>query len=199
MRVFPFLTLVLADFRVRFEVDHVAVPGSASFTMVVHNDWAPLGAARFAELVEAKFYDDSRFFRVMKHAVVFGLSGDPAGNRKWHDNPIKDDPGIVANKVGMVTFTKVGEDSRKTAILIHLHDNPTFDAGLAGAPGFVPFAEIEGGPDGDGMSVVRGLFNESSVKPREDRILKEGNKYLDAEFPNLSRLRAARILDDSEN
>ena len=40
--------------------------GVGTVTIAVHHDWAPLGAARFCELVNAKFYDDVRFFRVLK-------------------------------------------------------------------------------------------------------------------------------------
>lgn len=40
--------------------------GIGTVTIAVHHDWAPLGAARFCELVNAKFYDDVRFFRVLK-------------------------------------------------------------------------------------------------------------------------------------
>lgn len=40
--------------------------GVGTVTVAVHHDWAPLGAARFCELVNAKFYDDVRFFRVLK-------------------------------------------------------------------------------------------------------------------------------------
>ena len=45
-------------FRVRFDVQTTA--GTQNFTVLVHEDWAPIGAARFRELVDAKFYDDTR-------------------------------------------------------------------------------------------------------------------------------------------
>ena len=49
---------VAGDFRVKFEIE---VPsGSKEFTVLVHEEWAPIGAARFKELVQAKFYDNTR-------------------------------------------------------------------------------------------------------------------------------------------
>ena len=56
--------LASADkFLVEFNVE--VQSGPASFTVEVNEDWAPLGAARFKELVEKGFYDDVKFFRVM--------------------------------------------------------------------------------------------------------------------------------------
>ena len=61
------------DFRVRFETT------AGPFVVHVHPEWAPRGATQFRELVEAGFYDDCRFFRVMPDFVVqFGINGDPA-------------------------------------------------------------------------------------------------------------------------
>jgi hypothetical protein len=64
-----------ADFRVKFEVE---VPsGTKEFTVLVHEDWAPIGAARFRELVEAKFYDDTRCVA----GVGVGV-GSPSSSRR---------------------------------------------------------------------------------------------------------------------
>ena len=49
------------DFRVQFNVETTSGPGS--FIVRVHEDWAPIGAARFKEAVEAGFYDDTRTLR----------------------------------------------------------------------------------------------------------------------------------------
>jgi hypothetical protein len=40
--------------------------GIGSVLVKVHNDWAPLGAERFIQLVDQHFYDEARFFRVLK-------------------------------------------------------------------------------------------------------------------------------------
>ena len=52
-------------FVVQFELSGTGVKDGATFLLRVHPSWAPLGARRFRELVEAKFYDDTRFFRVL--------------------------------------------------------------------------------------------------------------------------------------
>jgi cyclophilin family peptidyl-prolyl cis-trans isomerase len=49
---------------------------TGSFVMEVHPDWAPLGAARMKELVDQKFFDEVRFFRVISNFMAqFGISG----------------------------------------------------------------------------------------------------------------------------
>ena len=46
-------------------------------TRQVHSEWAPRGAARFLELVNAEFFKGVRFFRVLPGFVAqWGLHGD---------------------------------------------------------------------------------------------------------------------------
>merc|ERR1719409_1663805 len=78
------------DFRVKFDI--VNEDGDSSFVVKVNEKWAPIGAARFRELVEAQFYDDTRFFRVIPTFMVqFGLSGDAKTNSDWRAKPINDE------------------------------------------------------------------------------------------------------------
>ena len=52
---------------------------TASFTVRVHPEWAPLGAKRFGELVDSGFYRQARIFRTVKDFMVqFGMSAEAA-------------------------------------------------------------------------------------------------------------------------
>merc|ERR1712113_748560 len=173
---------VVGDFRVKFDVQTTEGPGS--FVVKVHEDWAPIGAARFRELVESKFYDDVRFFRVIPSFMVqFGLSGDPKLNTEWRAKPINDEPVKQSNKPGYVTFAKTGApNSRTTQIFINYVDNARLDG-----MGFAPFGEVEG----DGMKVVKKVYN-CGESPNQGEIQSKGNAYLDSKFPDLSKVKTAR-------
>ena len=80
------------EFHVRLETTKGAI------VIEVHRDWAPRGADRFHELVTAKYYDDNRFFRVVKGRwAQFGINGDPAVAKAWRDRSIPDDPRRQSN------------------------------------------------------------------------------------------------------
>ena len=163
-----------------------------SFTVEVHNDWAPLGAARFLELVDtttpAPFFAQVRFFRVLTNFVAqFGISGDPAVSAAWRDKNLPDDPVVASNTRGSLTFAMGGVDTRTTQIFVNLQDNKRLDG-----MGFAPFAKVvsgmqvvdklyagygEGAPDGNG--------------PDQSRIQEEGNAYLEQDFPLLSYILSA--------
>ncbi|EOD20306.1 hypothetical protein EMIHUDRAFT_458584 [Emiliania huxleyi CCMP1516] len=172
-------------FRVRFDTD-----GPGSFEVEVHPEWSPLGAERFAALVQTGFYDDTRFFRVIPSFMVqFGLSGDPALNAKWRANQIKDDPVVESNKPGYMTFAKTGApNSRTTQLFINYVDNARLDG-----MGFAPFAKVLG----DGMAVVKKIYN-CGEKPNQGQIQNEGNAYLDKNFPELSKIVKATIVTAKE-
>ena len=73
-------------FKVKFETTQGDV------VIEVHPDWAPRGADRFKELVEAGFFDDVAFFRVVNGFMAqFGISDDAEMNKKYRNMPLKDD------------------------------------------------------------------------------------------------------------
>lgn len=119
-------------FRVKFEVS------TGEFVVEVNPEWAPNGAKRFRELVEAGYYDDCRFFRVIDGFMAqVGMNGDPAENAKWDHNRIPDDPVLRSNTRGRVTFATSGPNSRTTQFFISFGDNSQLDG-----QGFSPIGEV---------------------------------------------------------
>ena len=167
-------------FRVKFETT------KGDFVVEVHPGWAPRGATRMRELVEAKFYDECRFFRVVSGFMVqFGISGNPEVQAKWRDARIDDDPVTKTNKRGFVTFATSGQDSRTAQIFINFGDNGSLDG-----QGFAPFGEVI-----EGMDVVDAINAEYGEQPDQGQMQYEGNDYLNKAFPNLDFVKTARIVE----
>jgi peptidyl-prolyl cis-trans isomerase A (cyclophilin A) len=182
-----------------------------SFIVEVHNDWAPLGAARFLELVDTTtntttnttsspqpFFAQVRFFRVLSDFVSqFGISGDPAVNAYWQNKTLPDDPVVSSNVRGTVTFATGGPNTRTTQIFINSNDDNTQLDDM----GFAPFAKVVL----SGMQVVDKLYAgygegvPMGNGPDQSRIQNEGNAYLEQDFPLLSYiLSAERISPPAE-
>jgi peptidyl-prolyl cis-trans isomerase A (cyclophilin A) len=172
--------------RVRVETS------KGAFVVEVNRGWAPRGADRFLELVRTKFFNDSRFFRVReKYIAQFGIAGDPAVTRAWKDRYIPDDSVRTTNVRGTFAFAMTGPNLRNTQIYINLVDNKQLDA-----QGFSPVGRVVGGMDvvdqiysGYGEDAGGGLR-----AGKQQRMLEEGNKHLDADFPKLDKLIRARVV-----
>jgi peptidyl-prolyl cis-trans isomerase A (cyclophilin A) len=172
--------------RVRIETSKGAV------ILEVNRAWAPRGADRFLELVRARFFDDSRFFRVReKYIAQFGIAGDPAVTRAWKDRYFPDDSVRTSNVRGTFAFAMTGPNLRNTQIYINLVDNRQLDA-----QGFSPVGRVV-----EGMDVVDRIYSGYGEDAggglrlgKQDRMLNEGNRHLDADFPRLDRLIHAMIM-----
>ena len=164
--------------KVRFETS------KGNIVVEVHPDWAPLGAARFLELVRDGYYDGARFFRVVPNFVVqFGIAARPEMTKKW-DRMIDDDPVKQTNRAGSLAFATEGPNTRTAQIFINLRSNQSLDA-----RGFAPFAVVV-----EGMDVVEKINAEYRELPRQDLANKQGNAYLAAKFPRLDYIRKASVL-----
>ena len=154
----------------------------------VKRELAPRGADRFYRLVKEGYYDDMRIFRVVDGFVAqFGMAGDPKVNAQWRDARIKDDPVKVSNKKGTVTFATSGPNSRTTQRFINLGDNTFLDN-----QGFSPFGQVA-----EGMENVEKFHSGYGERPDQGRIGAQGNEYLDAQFPQLTKIESARIVSEN--
>ncbi|HET6898147.1 MAG TPA: peptidylprolyl isomerase [Vicinamibacteria bacterium] len=157
----------------------------------VHREWAPIGAARFHELVRGHYYDDSRFFRVVAGRwAQFGINGDPRVSARWRHRTIKDDPPRVSNTRGAVAFAFAVPDGRTTQVFISLADYTALDA-----QGFAPFGRVISGMDvADALESTYGETAGGGIRAgHQDPLFTGGNAYLDREFPRLDRILRAAI------
>ena len=168
-----------ATFRVQFDTSR------GPFAVEVHRDWSPKGADRFYELIQNRFYDANRFFRVVPNFVIqWGIQGDPEFQLKWRDKKITDDPVKQTNRRGTIAYATDGANTRTTQLFINLKDNPQLDK-----RGFSPFGEVV-----SGMDVVDGIYPGYGQMPNQDQIQLHGNAYLQSQFPKLDYIQTARVL-----
>ena len=180
-----------------------------SFYMEATREWSPLGVDRFYSLVHAGFYDNTRVYRVVPGWVAqFGYSGDP--QMQSVQTIIRDDPVLpsTSNRRGVLSFSAAYDEAgkhatnRTTELFINLADHAQLD-GL----GFSPIGKIT-----DGMDVVDSFFDGYGEMtdacqlhgftpcdgPTEAGILRDGNTYLDAQFPQLTHILTAQVLPSTQ-
>ncbi len=174
------------------EVFHVKLDTSKGMIDIeVHRDWAPAGGLHFYQLVKNGFYDNARFFRVVRGFVVqFGINGDPQTNAMWASATLPDDPAKEHNVTGTVTYAMRGPGTRNTQLFINLADNrKSLDS-----QGFAPIGKVV-----DGMPVVLDLYSSygdmppSGQGPDPVRLQQQGNDYLDTHFPRLDFIKKATV------
>jgi peptidyl-prolyl cis-trans isomerase A (cyclophilin A) len=156
----------------------------------IHRDWAPIGADHFYTLVKTKFYDEARFFRIVRNFVVqFGINANPKSHRLWSTTELRDDPVKEKNRKGTLTFATAGPHTRTTQLFINLKDNLALDR-----QGFAPIGKVI-----SGMNVVESFYDSYGDMPPRGQgpdpsiIEVQGNEYLQNRFPRLDYIRKASI------
>jgi peptidyl-prolyl cis-trans isomerase A (cyclophilin A) len=146
---------------------------------------APIGVDRFYNLIKAKFLDGARFFRVVPGFVVqFGMATNPEDYATW-DFPLQDDPVLVSNHRGTLTFATSGPNTRTTQLFINLGNNERLDA-----QHFSAFGKVV-----SGMDFVDQIYSGDGQNPQQDLITAQGNAYLNKQFPHLDYITTARIVE----
>lgn len=165
------------------------------FVLRTFRNWAPIGVDRFVHLVQAGYYDDSRFSRSVPNFIAqFGIAGVPAITSIWKDRRILDDSVRASNLRGTFGFAMTAPNTRTTQIYISRIDQQRLDA-----QGFSPLGRVI-----QGMSVVDSLYDgygESSGggmrAGHQGEALAGGNAYFDKNFPRLDHLIRARVIRTS--
>src|SRR5438128_1102818 len=177
-----------AEFHVQLDTS------KGRIVIAVNREWARRAADRFHQLVTLGYYDDSRFFRVVKGRwAQFGISGDPAMAKRWRGATIPDEEAGLrqSNLRGTVAFAFAEPGGRATQVFISLRDNRELDP-----QGFAPFGRVIEGMDvADALESGYGEDAGGGIRGgRQQPIFDEGNAYLDRRFPRLDRIVRARVV-----
>jgi peptidyl-prolyl cis-trans isomerase A (cyclophilin A) len=184
------------SFLVRFETSRGPVD------VMARKQWSPIGVDRLYTLVGNKYYDDARFFRVVKNFVAqFGLSGNPKLTEAWRLRCIADEPVKHTNSRGTIAYERGGPGTRSVQLFFNLADNPKLDT--LGGFGFPPIAEVVSGMQavdslysGYGDSAPRSGAQPGREGPAQDSISRQGNAYLNRGWPKLDFIKTARIIKE---
>jgi cyclophilin family peptidyl-prolyl cis-trans isomerase len=160
----------------------------------VRRDWAPHGADRFYNLVQAGYYDQVRFHRIRKDTwAQFGVNGDPKISNVWRARTIPDDPRRESNVRGTIAFAFATPNGRATQVFINLRDNSaTHDK-----EPFVPFGKII-----EGMDVADALYAEYGEAAgggiragKQAPLFEGGGAWLKENFPRLDYIIRATVVE----
>lgn len=121
------------------------VTTKGTFVVEVHNEWAPIGAPHFLELVADNFFNDIALFRCVPNFLAqFGISADPS-KKHWHNKVIPDDKHQDELQHGLkkyqMSYAGSGKNSRSTHLFIAYEDLP----GLGKSDWEVPFGIVTEG------------------------------------------------------
>lgn len=168
-----------ATYRINFDTTKGPV------VVEINRAQAPHGADRLYSLVQAKYFDGARFYRVVPGFMVqWGAAADPKVAQAW-STTIPDDPVTMSNTRGTIAFAALSEpNSRSTHLFINFADNSNLDA-----MGFAPLGKVV-----SGMEHVDRIYSGYGERPDQSQMKIEGNAYLEREFPDLDFIRTATIV-----
>ncbi|HUQ95368.1 MAG TPA: peptidylprolyl isomerase [Bryobacteraceae bacterium] len=171
-------------YRVKLETSKGAM------VIEVRKEWSPRAAERFYELVNAHYYDGTRFHRVIRGFVAqFGIHPDPKQGHLWRDLRFPDEPVKLSNKRGTVAFAHSGPHTRAVQVFLNLRDNPTLDK-----QSFPAFGKVVEGMDvADRLAFLYGELAPRGSGPDGVKAELEGNAYMERQFPRLDYIRTARV------
>jgi len=162
---------------------------TGSITIEVHPDWAPVGARRFLDMVEARYLDETALFRAIPGFLVqFGISSNQELRTSWMQKaPLTDDPlrPDVPIKLGTMAFAGSGKNSRTTQIWISFSSG---NSGLGTQPWETPFAQVVGAGSLQAVQKINTAYGDSVD---QDQIWQRGYAYLREEFPKLDYVKTS--------
>ncbi|CAB9508031.1 PPIases accelerate the folding of proteins. It catalyzes the cis-trans isomerization of proline imidic peptide bonds in oligopeptides (By similarity) [Seminavis robusta] len=176
------------------------------FNALVHENWAPLGAQRFLEMIRTGYFDSGvPLMRCIKGFLCqFGLNNKPQVSERYKKR-IPDDPqwlpegtqhrqneqGVKRFPKGYLAYAGAGKNSRDNQLFVALENIPTL---AEEAPWEVPWGELVGKISFDTFAKVHTGYGDHG--PPQGRLWREGmTEDSRKEFPKLDYITGCYIAD----
>lgn len=175
-----------SSFKAKFETT------KGDFIVEFHRDWSPLAVDRAHQLIKSGFYNNAAFFRIVENYVAqFGISNDSTLNSFWEVKKIEDEPVVIPNTLGTVSFARGGPQTRATQLFINLKNNsPRLDTlNYQNVIGFPVIGKLV-----EGEEILQKLYAGYGNTPSQDSIHIYGNKYLLKNFPELDYIKKVILI-----
>jgi peptidyl-prolyl cis-trans isomerase A (cyclophilin A) len=210
------------NFMVRFTISNPTY----SFNVNVNRVDAPKGADRFYNMVRNNMFSNQRFYRVVSNWVAqFGVNGEPSVSAVYNyvnnvpKSIILADPVVLSNLKGTIAYSASYDPITGMAVnmtselFINFEDN----SAQLDHRGFAPFGQIhQDQVDNvidklysgygelkticeEGMNGTANPHSASSkcLGPDENKVYSEGNAYLSKDFPKMTYIESAFVVEPS--
>lgn len=176
------------------------------WSILVHSSWAPIGAKRFLDMVEAKYFDATvPLMRCINGFLCqFGLNGNPDMMKPFKDS-IPDDPnwlpegkdhrhnelGVRRFQKGYMAYAGSGTASRGIQLIVALEDNGPL---AGGSPWEVPWGEVVGTHSFETLSRIYTGYGEKG--PSQALLSKaDALTFVKENYPEIDYVNSCRVVD----
>lgn len=181
------------------------------WNIAIHHKWAPLGAQRFLDMVEADYFNNQNvpFMRCVHNFLCqFGLAGEVS---RQFQGSIPDDPNWLPegpthreNSLGVKRFSRgymafagarnAANGSRSVQLIVALADNGPL---AGGSPWEVPWGEVVGDHSFETLSKIYTGYGEKG--PKQGKLWNAGIlPKVVVEFPLLDWIQSCHVIDKVE-
>jgi peptidyl-prolyl cis-trans isomerase A (cyclophilin A) len=174
------------NFVARFETTR------GDFEITVERKYSPKAADRFYQLVKYGYFDNAIFYRVVDDFVAQFGNTDTIQMKQWRGQRIPDEPVLLPNTKGTISFARDGIQSRDLELFINLTNNSKLDTlDFNGVRGFPAFGKVT-----KGIEIVESLYSGYG----EETMANYENMYLDRAlfyrtYPKLDLIKKAYLIE----
>ncbi len=161
------------------------------FEIEVTRKLSPKAADRFYQLVKHHYFDEGIFYRVVPGFVAQFGNTDAALMQSWRAVKIPDEPVILGNEKGSVSFARSGKETRDLELFINLNNNTVLDTlRFEGVQGFPAFGRVI-----SGMDVVEKLYSGYAESTMDDPNMYTNPAAFYQKYPKLDLIKKTHLID----